>query len=156
VDIRKFSSDRSAATGGAAADPMEVFMNSRYLTNIGLAILGGFLVVASQVWTPSVFMWLMLGVGVASLALAGSIAIRGRGLSQRSLDGIIGVLGAWTIVASLVFGGTVVTWLGFASGVAFVALAVIGLTLHELYTERVVHSFEVRTPAVEHELAGVN
>jgi hypothetical protein len=135
---------------------MEVFMNSRYLTNIGLAILGGFLVVASQVWTPSVFMWLMLGVGVASLALAGSIAIRGRGLSQRSLDGIIGVLGAWTIVASLVFGGTVVTWLGFASGVAFVALAVIGLTLHELYTERVVHSFEVRTPAVEHELAGVN
>jgi hypothetical protein len=135
---------------------MEVSMNSRYLTNIGLAILGGFLVVASQVWSPSVFMWLMLGVGAASVALAGSIAIPGRGRSQRTLDGIIGVLAAWTIVASLVFGGTVVTWLGFASGVAFVALAVIGLTLHELYTERVVHSFEVRTPAVERELAGVN
>lgn len=131
-------------------------MNSRYLTNIGLAILGGFLVVASQVWSPSVFMWLMLGVGAAAVALAGSIAISGRGLSQRTLDGIIGVLGAWTIVASLVFSGTVVTWLGFASGAAFVALAVIGLTLHELYTERVVHSFEVHSPAGERELAGVN
>jgi hypothetical protein len=131
-------------------------MNSRYLTNIGLALMGGFLVVVSQVWSLSVFMWVMLGIGAAAVALAGAIALPGRGRSQRALDGIIGVLGAWTIVASLVFSGTVVTWLGFASGVAFVALASIGLTLHELYTERVVHSFEVRTPVAEHELAGVN
>jgi hypothetical protein len=131
-------------------------MSSRYLTNIGLAIMGGFLVVASQVWSPSVFMWLMFGGGVVAVTLAASIALRGRGLSQRALDGIIGVLGAWTIVASLVFGGTVVTWLGFASGAAFVALAVTGLTLHELITERVVHSFEVRAPAQERELAGLN
>jgi membrane-associated phospholipid phosphatase len=130
-------------------------MNSRYLTNIGLSVMGGFLVVASQVWAPSVFMWLMLGGGVAAVALAAGIAIPRRGLSQRALDGIIGVLGAWTIIASLVFSGTVVTWLGFASGAAFVALAVTGLTLHELVTERVVHSFEVHTPASEHELAGV-
>ena len=131
-------------------------MNSRYLTNIGLAIMGGFLVVVSQVWSVSVFMWVMLGIGVAALALAGGIAVRGRGATQRALDGIIGLLGAWTIVASLVFSGSVVTWLGFASGGAFAALAVIGLTLHELNTERVVHSFEVRTPVAEHELAGVN
>ncbi len=131
-------------------------MNSRYVTNLGLALMGGFLVVVSQAWSVSVFMWVMLGIGAAAVALAGSIALPGRGRSQRILDGIIGVLGAWTIVASLVFGGTVVTWLGFASGVALVALAVIGLSIHELYTERVVHSFEVRTPAAEHELAGVN
>jgi hypothetical protein len=131
-------------------------MNSRYVTNIGLALMGGFLVVVSQAWSVSVFMWLMLGIGAAALALAGSIALPGRGLAQRILDGITGLLGVWTIVASLVFSGTVVTWLGFASGVALIALAVIGLTLHELYTERVVHSFEVRTPVAEHELAGVN
>ena len=131
-------------------------MNSRYVTNIGLALMGGFLVVVSQAWSVSVFMWVMLGIGAAAVALAGSIALPGRGRSQRILDGIIGVLGAWTIVASLVFGGTVVTWLGFGSGGALVALAVIGLSIHELYTERVVHSFEVRTPAAEHELAGVN
>jgi hypothetical protein len=131
-------------------------MNSRYLTNIGLALMGGFLVVVSQAWSPSVFMWVMLGIGAAAVALAGTIAIPGRSRPQRTLDGIVGLLGAWTIVASLVFSGTVVMWLGFASGIAFVALALIGLTLHELHTERVVHSFEVRVPAAEHELAGVN
>jgi hypothetical protein len=131
-------------------------MNSRYVTNIGLALMGGFLVVVSQVWSVSVFMWVMLGIGAAALALAGSAAIPGRGPSQRVLDGLIGLLGAWTIVASLVFSGATVTWLGFASGIAFAALAVIGLTLHELYTERVVHSLEVRLPVAEHELAGMN
>ncbi len=131
-------------------------MNSRFLTNVGLAIIGAFLVVAAMAWTPSVFMWLMLGGGIVALASAATIGIASRGRAQRALDGILGVLGAWTIVASMVFSGVVVTWLGFASGVAFVALAVIGLTLHELFTERVVHSFEVRQPVAEHELAGIN
>jgi hypothetical protein len=50
-------------------------------------------------------------------------------------------------VASIVFSASVVTWLGFASGIGFVGLALIGLTLHELHTERVVHAFDVRTTA---------
>jgi hypothetical protein len=109
-----------------------------------LAIVGGFLVVASQVWAPSTFMWLMLAGGIAAIALSGAALVPGRGTTQRTLDGALAVLGAWTVVASLVFGGTLVTWLGFASGAAFVAIALAGLTLHELHTERVVHSFEVR------------
>ena len=67
-------------------------MNSRYVTNIGLALMGGFLVVVSQAWSVSVFMWVMLGIGAAAVALAGSIALPGRGRSQRILDGIIGVM----------------------------------------------------------------
>jgi hypothetical protein len=139
-----------------AADPMEVSMNSRFLTNSVLSLLGAFTVVASQVWAPATFMWLMLGAGVIAVLAASTIVARGRGNAQRSLDATIGILGAWTIVASLVFSGTVVTWLGFATGVALVGLAVIGLTLHELYTERVVHSFEVRTPAAQSEFAPIN
>jgi hypothetical protein len=136
---------------------MEVFMNSRFLTNTALAVLGGFTVVASIVWAPATFMWLMLGAGIVAIALASGTAFKDRGNAQRSLDGAIGILGAWTIVASLVFAGSVVTWLGFASGAVFVGLALIGLTLHELYTERVVHSFEVRrTPVEEHDFAPVN
>jgi hypothetical protein len=131
-------------------------MNSRYLTNIGLAVAGGFLVVASQAFVVSVFEWLMLGVGVIAVLAAGAAVLRGRGRIQRGLDGIIGVLGAWTIVASLIFAGSTVTWLGFASGAALVALALAGLTLHELSTERVVHSFEVRTASSEAEFAGIN
>ncbi len=41
-------------------------------------------------------------------------------------------------------------------GHAFVGLALVGLTLHELFTERVVHSIEVHAPAPEHELAGAS
>ena len=112
------------------------------------------MVVASMVWSPTTFQWLMLGGGIAAVLLSAALLISRRGVAQRSLDGIIGALGAWTIVASLVFAGSTVTWLGFASGVAFVALALVGLTLHELFTERVVHSIEVHAPAHEHELAG--
>ncbi len=128
-------------------------MNSRFLTNSALLIAGAFLVVVSQAFGPNTFMWLMLGVGVLGVLEAGAIATPGRGLPQRSLDAIIGILGAWTIVASLVFSFGAVTWLGFASGIAFAALAMIGLILHELVTERVVHSIEVRTAAAEPEYA---
>jgi len=131
-------------------------MNSRFLTNAVLSLVGAFTVVASMVWAPATFMWLMLGAGVVSVALAAPIVVRGRGSAQRALDGIVGILGAWTIVASLVFAGSVVTWLGFASGAAFAGLALIGLTLHELFTERVVHSFEVRSTAAEREFASIN
>jgi len=131
-------------------------MNSRFLTNAALLIAGGFLVVVSQAFGVSAFMWLMLGIGVFAVLASGAILVPRRGLPQRGLDATIGILGAWTIVASLVFSGTVVTWLGFASGVAFVALALIGLTLHELVTERVVHSIEVRTAAAEPEFAGMH
>jgi hypothetical protein len=139
-----------------AADPMEVSMNSRFLTNSALWLLGAFTVVASQVWAPATFMWLMLGAGIIAVLTASTIVVRGRGTAQRSLDATVGVLGAWTIVASLVFSGTVVTWLGFATGAALVGLAAVGLTLHELYTERVVHSFEVRTSATQSEFAPIN
>lgn len=132
-------------------------MNSRFLTNTVLSVLGGFTVVASLVWAPTTFMWLMLGAGIAATALSGAIALKDRGRAQRSLDGVLGLLGAWTIVASLVFAGSVVTWLGFASGAAFVGFALAGLTLHELYTERVVHSIEVRRTSIEdHDFAHVN
>jgi hypothetical protein len=134
---------------------MEVSMNSRYLTNSALAVIGGFTVVASQVWIPATFMWLMFSAAILAVALSSAVVLKGRGNVQRGLDGLVGILGAWTIVASLVFSGSVVTWLGFASGAAFVALAFIGLTVHELYTERVVHSIDVRATDSDRELSGI-
>lgn len=124
-------------------------MNSRFLTNAGLTLAGAFTVVASMAWAPATFMWLMFAAGIAAIGLSLGAVVRGRGRAQRTLDGMTAVLGAWTIVASLVFSASVVTWLGFASGIGFVALALIGLTLHELHTERVVHAFDVRTASEE-------
>jgi hypothetical protein len=134
---------------------MEVSMNSRYLTNAALALIGGFTVVASQVWIPATFMWLMFSAAVLAVTLSGAVVLKGRGNVQRGLDGVVALLGGWTIVASLVFSGSVVTWLGFASGGAFVALALIGLTIYELHTERVVHSIEVRATNSDRELSGI-
>jgi hypothetical protein len=131
-------------------------MNSRYLTNALLAIVGGFTVIASQVWLPATFMWLMFSAGALAILFSSAVALNGRGLVQRGLDGLTAILGAWTVVASLVFSGSVVTWLGFGSGAAFVALGFIGLTLHELYTERVVHSIEVRAGNDDRELSGIS
>jgi hypothetical protein len=131
-------------------------MRSRFLTNAALLVLGGFLAVTSMAFGVAVFTWLMFGAGIAALALAApAVTVISRGRAQRGLDGVIGLLGAWTIVASMVFGGLAITWLGFASGVALVALAFTGLTIHELSTERVVHSFEVHPSARERELAGI-
>jgi len=52
---------------------------------------------------------------------------------------------------NFIFGGAAVAWLGPASGTRLVALA--GLIAHELSTERIVHSLDVRSPA-EREHAG--
>jgi hypothetical protein len=121
-------------------------MSTRYLTNLALALLGGFLVVTSQAFAAGTFGWLMLGVGIAALVICvPAIAIRSRGIGQRGIDSLVSLLGAWTIVASQVFAGSTVTWLGFASGAALVGLGVAGLSVHELSTERVVHSFELRS-----------
>lgn len=133
-------------------------MSTRYLTNLTLLALGAFVVAVSLAFAVSTFTWLMFGAGIAALAIAGpAIAIPARGLTQPGLDGLIALLGAWTIVASMVFAGATITWLGFAAGAALFALAIVGLTLHELTTERVVHSIEVSSTATteRHDLAGV-
>lgn len=131
-------------------------MSSRFLTNITLALLAGFLVVASQAFAPATMTWLMLGVGAAALVIvAPAIGLRRRGRAQQGIDALIAILAAWMIVAGLVFAGAAVTWLGFSAAAGIVALAVIGLIVHELSTERVVHSLEVyaHEPEVEHKIA---
>ncbi|MGH2903084.1 MAG: hypothetical protein ACRDK7_05795 [Solirubrobacteraceae bacterium] len=132
-------------------------MSTRYLTNLALALIGGALVVVSQAFSVGLFMWVMLGVGIATILIAApGVAFPARGNTQRGLDYLFCLLGAWTIVASAVFGGAAVTWLGFASGIGLVAIAVAGLTAHELSTERVVHSLEVSPErSRERDLAGV-
>jgi hypothetical protein len=123
-------------------------MSTRYLSNLTLAIVGGFLVVASQAFAAPTFSSLVLAGGIVAVVLgAVGVPLRSRGGAQRGIDATIAVLGTWTIVASAVYAGATITWLGFASGAALVALAVIGLTLHELSSERVVHSFEVSPSA---------
>ena len=119
-------------------------MSIRYLHNLATGLAAGFLVVATLVFSPIVASWLTFAIaaGITVAALA-TIALPATGLVQRTLSGVTVALGAWTIVASLVFAPVTAAVLGFASALAFVGLAVAGLTAHELTAERVVHSFEV-------------
>lgn len=118
-------------------------MSTRFFYNSLLALAAGFLVVATQAFAPVTVAWLTFGVA-AGITMAALVTIPlPIGMIQRGLS-LLGLgLGAWTIVASLVFAPTTVVWLGFASAIAFVGLAFAGLVVNELTTERIVHSLDI-------------
>jgi hypothetical protein len=118
-------------------------MTTRFLSNLVLAVIGGFLVVATQAFAPGAVAWLTFAIAIGAVVVGAGMTAGIRDVAQRGIGALTAVLGAWTIVASLVFVPTTVVWLGFASALGFVALAVAGLIAHELHTERVVHSLEV-------------
>jgi hypothetical protein len=118
-------------------------MSIRYLTNMLLALVAATLVVFTMAFAPGVAATLTFAFAIALTVIGAASLIAPTGIVQRVIGGIVAVIGAWTIVASLVFAAPTVLWLGFAAGAAAVGLAVIGLTVHELTTERVVHSLEV-------------
>jgi hypothetical protein len=124
-------------------DPKEDSVRTRFFYNSLLALAAGFLVVATQAFVPVTVAWITFGIAVGVTVAALAITPLRTGLIQRVLSTLTAGLGAWTIVASLVFAPTTVVWLGFASAIAFVALAFAGLIAHELTTERIVHSLDV-------------
>ena len=112
-------------------------MSTRFIINALIALAGGFLVVASQAFSSSTTGWLAFGVAIGTLAVSSlAQADRNSGIVQRSVDGAIAVLSAWTIVASVVFDGRVVTWLSLGESIGLVALAYVGLNYHEYQHHR--------------------
>jgi hypothetical protein len=128
-------------------------MRIRYLYNMVLAVAAGFLVVVTQAFAPVPVAWLTFAIAVGATLFSAGMLVLPVGIVQRVLSGVSAIIGVWTIVASLVFAPTTVVWLGFASAIALVALAVGGLTVHELTTERVVHSLEVQRGASREPIA---
>lgn len=121
-------------------------MNMRYLSNAAIALLGGFVAVATQAFAPAVTAWLAFAIAIAVLVIGGVSQLQsGRGIVQRVLDGVIGLVAVGTIIASLTFVGPAVMWLSLAAGLGFVLLGFVGLTLHEVWTYRATHGLAVRT-----------
>jgi hypothetical protein len=118
-------------------------MSLRFISNVALILAGAAVAVASQAFAPSTTGWIMFGVSLGALALLGLVQIdRARGSVQHLLDAGTGALAVWSAVASVVYTGTMLTWLSFGEAVGFVALALVGLVAHEVRTERVVHALE--------------
>jgi hypothetical protein len=118
-------------------------MSIRYLANLTLGVAGGFLVVATQAFADTPVKWLAFAIAAGSTIVGLGMVAAIRDTLQRALGATVAILGAWTVVASLVFSLPTVAALAFASALGFVGLALIGLTAHELRTERVVHSLEL-------------
>ena len=120
-------------------------MSIRYLSNIALAVVAGFEIVAFQAFSPAVYTWLAFGGGIAIVTIALATGAIDRGRAQRALNALAALAGGWIIVSSLVFASSTVVWLGFSAAAAVAVLAVAGLTLHELRDERVIRAVDMRT-----------
>jgi uncharacterized membrane protein YccC len=116
-------------------------MSTSFVTNATLAVAAGFLVVASQAFSPSTTAWIAFGIAIGILALASlAQADTSRGAVQRMLDGIVAIVAAWTIVASVVFDGTTLKWLTLGEAVALFALAAAGLAYNESREQKAVRA----------------
>jgi hypothetical protein len=121
-------------------------MSMRFLSNAAIALLGGFVAVASRAFAPAVTAWLAFSIAIAVLVIGALAQLQeGRGIVQRLLDGVIGLVAVGSIIASLVFVGPAVAWLSLAAALGFVLLGFVGLTLNEIWTYRATHGLTVRT-----------
>lgn len=125
-------------------------MHARFLSSLATGVAGAFVVVASQAFVNGTAAWIAFGIGIAAIALAfvpvlfaGERSVRALGLDASTL-----VLGAWTVVASVVFTGNTLHWLTFGEGAALAALAVVGLTVNQLRLARAA-SHELEPARVE-------
>jgi len=119
-------------------------MSTRYTLNTFALVAGGFLAVVSRSFGSGALEWTAFGVS-AAVALAGIVGLtldgRSRGLVG---NGALTLVGLWSLVAALVFTGSTLSWLVFADALAVAAVALVSLTVHEVTTERVVHTLDVR------------
>ena len=111
-------------------------MHARFTQSALVATAGAFTVVASQAFASGVTAWLAFSTGALVLVLSIVPALFGTRGPALALDGLLAVLGAWTVVASLVFAGATVTWLTFAEGTAVAALGLVGLALDHVVLSR--------------------
>jgi hypothetical protein len=124
-------------------------MSSKYLSNLVIGLIGGWIVVASMVFAHSTAAWVAFAFAVGVLAITLGVQLdRSRGLEQRVMDALMGAIGGTMIGVSVVYGGATVKWLVFALALGWLANAVAGLTLHEVSTWRSAHGLAELKPFV--------
>jgi hypothetical protein len=120
-------------------------MRVHFISRLALLLIAGFLVVASQVWSPGTIEWLFIAGGVVMI-FAAALDAEAEGSAQRTLDAVIVVLGIFSVVQAIVFNGSTLEWFSFGTAAALAALSTLGLVIHETSTERIVHELSVTAP----------
>jgi uncharacterized membrane protein len=129
-------------------------MRIRFLSWLAVGVAAAFLVVSSTAFTLPEIVALALGVSIGMLVVSLGIGYGYRNHIATVVPALAAaIVSAWMIVASQVFSQATVQHLTLAGSLAVGGLALIGLTVHELSTERVVHSLEVGAGRRESELA---
>jgi asparagine N-glycosylation enzyme membrane subunit Stt3 len=119
-------------------------LSSRFLLDILYVIAGAFLTVAAMAWSAGTAGWTAFGVSAGVAVIAAASAVLAKRSSHRFGHGLIALVAVWSLIAALIFSGSLLTWFVFADAIAVGVLALADLTSHEASTERVVHSLEVR------------
>jgi hypothetical protein len=128
-------------------------MNKRYVLS-SFALLAGILaMIGSRVFTGTALEWVSFGLSsvvVVTGAIGLALADRARYIAGYGALALVAALGA---VAALVFTGPALGWLVLGDAILVSLVAFAALAIHEVTTERVVHTFEV-SHAGEHQLIG--
>jgi drug/metabolite transporter (DMT)-like permease len=130
-------------------------MLTRYISWLAIGLAAAFLVVASSAFgSLAAIAWLAFAISVGTLLVSTGLAYGYRRHIPTLITAIVtAVVSAWTIVASLVFSQPTVQNLALAGALALGGLALVGLTVHELSSERITHSLEVTDNQHDHHLA---
>jgi hypothetical protein len=123
-------------------------ISSRFILDNLFVIAAGFLVAAALAFSAPVAGWTGFGVFTGLTVIAGVSAALARNPGRKAGHGLVAVAGLWSLIAALVFSGTVLMWLVLADAILVGVLALADLTAHEVTTEKVVHQLVVTgTPA---------
>jgi hypothetical protein len=119
----------------------------RFISWLAIGLAAAFLVVASASFSSlATIAWLAFGIGIGTLVVSVGIAYGYRDHIATLVTAMVtAVVSAWTIVASLIFSQPTVQSLALAGALALGGLAIVGLTVNELSSERIVHSLEVNS-----------
>ena len=118
-------------------------LSSRFALDILFVIGGAFLAVAAMSFSAPVAGWIAFGVSTGFAVLAAGSLAAARKIGHRLSHATIGLVALWSLIAALVFSGTVLTWLVFADAIALGVIAIGDLTANEIHEESIVHRLEV-------------
>jgi hypothetical protein len=118
-------------------------LSSRFLLDGLYVVAGAFLTVAAMAWSAGTAGWTAFGVSAGIAVIAAASAALATKTAHRYGHGLIALVAVWSLVAALIFNGSLLTWFVFADAIAVGVLALTDLASHEASTERVVHSLEV-------------
>jgi hypothetical protein len=109
---------------------------SRFVSWLTVGVAAAFLVVASAAFSLGAIAWLAFAISIGTLIVSVGIAYDSRSsVTSVYTAALVALISGWTIVASLVFSQSTVQHLTLASSLAIGALAVVGLTTHEVSLE---------------------